>query len=360
MLTDSRGAGRFLAALIAATVWVGWLSSPVRATSLPGGWIEMRSEHFILVTDARPRKAKKVLGHLEQFRGLMSDALPVFADISAPPLRVFAARNLASFRVLAPNYGRTAGNVRVAGFFASEPGSEVIVLNELSGAADYGTIYHEYFHFLSSYANLELPPWLEEGLADYWGAGTELTSREAKVGKPLGMRLGFLDDGRKLLPLDAFFMADRTSPFYQAEKQAGLFYAQSWAMVHMMLLGDETGAMREQLGRYMVLTMRGVESLEAARATFGDLDVLQRKLRSYSRQPTFRYAKMPLPPETDPKSFKFRELSRGEAAALIAGHLMAVRPTKDAAALVEIALEEAPDLPMTSYALGLVERDRRR
>ncbi|MEO1366389.1 MAG: hypothetical protein AAFX50_04370, partial [Acidobacteriota bacterium] len=341
MWRDVRGAGLFAAAIALAALLMG---SPARATSLPKGWIEVRSEHFILVTDARPRQAKKVVSHLEQIRRLMSDALPLFADISAPPLRVFAARNTASFRILAPTKARVAGNVRIAGFFATAPGTKLIVLNELSGASGFGTIYHEYFHYLSSLAGLELPPWLEEGLADYWGSGTELTSRVAKVGKPISMRLSFLDDGRTLLPLEAFFTADRSSPYYQAEKQAGVFYAQSWALVHMMLLGDDEGVGREQLGRYMVLVMRGVDGFEAARAAFGDLDKLSARLRSYVRQLTFRYAKMELPPEPEPESLSIRKLDRGEVAALLVGHLIEVRPPEDASALLEIALGGAPDL----------------
>ena len=69
----------------------------------------------------------------------------------------------------------------------------------------YGTVYHEYFHYLVHSTRLEVPLWINEGLASYWGS-TRLTKKAAEVGRPDVARLDvfevqYLDDQLRHLGL---------------------------------------------------------------------------------------------------------------------------------------------------------------
>jgi len=53
-----------------------------------------------------------------------------------------------------------------------------------------------------------------------------------------------------LLPLDQLFAVNRESPEYRTKEQSRLFYAESWALTHMLLTHD-----RYRSGAYRFLTI---------------------------------------------------------------------------------------------------------
>ncbi|MDA8017059.1 MAG: DUF1570 domain-containing protein [Thermoanaerobaculia bacterium] len=284
-------------------IWIvvcfAFLATEASADSgeLPGRWVEVRSEHFIVVSNARPKEVRKVATHLEQIRQVLTQAMPHFANTSGPPLLVFAPANERTMGRLLPLVWAERDATRPAGLFADSVDEPYVVLRaDLVGGDDFGVVYHEYFHYLvAESGTAELPTWLSEGLADFWGGGSRLTRKEAQVGRAITFRLRPLAEGIPI-PLETLLTVDRSSEYYRNRYKAADFYVQSWALTHLMMIGDGTGELKKILGQYLNLISRGESSLEAAEEAFGDLDALERKLRAYVRRLTFSYFRLPVPP----------------------------------------------------------------
>jgi len=83
------------------------------------------------------------------------------------------------------------------------------------------------------------PPWFQEGFAECFSA-LEIEGRDKKLrlGRAIGEHVALLNE-RGFLPLEQLFAVTTESKEYNEEEKLGLFYAESWAFVHYMMLGPE-------------------------------------------------------------------------------------------------------------------------
>ena len=87
--------------------------------------------------------------------------------------------------------------------------------------------------------------WLNEGLAEFYSTFQMVGDREALLGRPVPGHLEQLNL-RTLLPLEDSANVRHDSPMYNEGDRRSLFYAQAWALTHMLLVGQPTG--RDKLG----------------------------------------------------------------------------------------------------------------
>ena len=67
------------------------------------------------------------------------------------------------------------------------------------------------------------------------------------------------------------------------------FSAQSWALVHLLMLGyDDVVAGQQALDRYWALVLQGTDSVAAFEQSIGEVDEFDRELRGYIRQVSFK------------------------------------------------------------------------
>ncbi len=334
-------------------VWGAWGIPVVRADGLPGNWVEVRTPHFVVVSNAGRHSAHDTAEHFEQIRQLFSQALPGRIAESGPPLTVFAVGSERTLKRLLPEYWERRGGTRPVGVFRStQTGTQVAVRADLLGNEDYGIVYHEYFHFLAHGTGVKMPVWLNEGLASYWGS-TRLTSKASEVGRPDISRLDRLRTGH-FLPLEELMAVDRSSPHYSRSDEAQLFYAQSWALTHYLMVGDLSGKGRDQLIDYLNRIAAGESTQEAGTRAFGDLKDLESRLRIYTRKLRFPYFEMAPPAPLSAEQVQIRELSRAAVTAMVALFRLESRQTKDVEEWVAFALEGAPDRVETQVAAGLL------
>jgi Protein of unknown function (DUF1570) len=274
----------------------------------PVAWVEVRSANFRVVSDAGEGDARRVAFELEKIRAVYQLVLGSETK-PADPVLVFASADSNGFEALLPAQWREEGGRRFAGLFVEAPLGDALLLRlDLRGDLRFRTVYHEYFHYLTSRNVARLPPWLNEGLADYWST-IDVRDTEILVGRPDYDYLALLK--RKApLPLETLFAAAHDSPHYRREETMTLFYAQSWALTHF-LQSDERR--RQKLAAYVSRLEEGADSLLASREVFGDLDALGDELRSYVRSRRFRGARF-TPPVVEEPSFQVRSLEASEEA----------------------------------------------
>ena len=72
---------------------------------------------------------------------------------------------------------------------------------------------------------------------------------------------------QELLPLTTLFSINTSSEHYNESEKTGVFYGQSWALVHYLMLGDR--GRQDQFKRFLSLIARGDSSAKAIEDAFG-------------------------------------------------------------------------------------------
>jgi tetratricopeptide (TPR) repeat protein len=162
----------------------------------------------------------------------------------------------------------------VAGFAHAGPDRRRILVQDDQGRTP-SVVQHEYVHSLFDLAWPDVPLWLNEGLAEYFSTFTA-DERRAVLGAPVFSHVEWLA-AHDLVPLDRLFAIDHDSPEYHEGDRRGTFYAESWALTHVLLSGSKDDIAR--LGRMVAACATG-ERFEAAFAReLGDPATLEARLR---------------------------------------------------------------------------------
>lgn len=326
-------------------------SSP--AADIAPDWVEVESPHFSVVSDAGLIPAQRVALHLERIRSVYQKALPYVRVDSNQPIVVFAVKDEDSLKALIPWFWEREERFRPAGFFRSHPDRHYVVFRvDVTAVEPYSVLNHELFHLVTEMNVPNLPIWLQEGLAGFWEM-TEIKGDRVTLGLPSDDYLRVLR-WNELMPLAALFDVKSTSPYYQESQKASLFYVQSWALAHYLMIGDETGEAKQQLVSYIQLLQSGVEDREAQRRAFGDLSELEKELESYTHRHTFDIVRMRIPSNASTGQLRVRGLSRAESAAVRGDFVVRGERFLEAKALFDEALSADPNLALAHLGVGFL------
>jgi len=133
-------------------------------------------------------------------------------------------------------YGPYRINEAATAFYLHGYGDDYIVMKSIS-AENYPVAVHEYTHLLLQHSGIEIPAWLNEGLAELYSTLKPI-GKEVAIGQVIPGRYYFLQQN-KWLPLETLLAVDHKSPYYNERNRANIFYAESWALVHMVMLSPE-------------------------------------------------------------------------------------------------------------------------
>jgi tetratricopeptide (TPR) repeat protein len=123
------------------------------------------------------------------------------------------------------------------------------------------------------------------------------------------------------LPIDQLITIDRTSPLYNTSEHSGIFYAESWALVHYLILSPDLRG-QELINKYLQALHTTDDPIDAANQTFGDLRKMSDKLDRYISGLTFPYESVPLQSKLSAKDFTVRTLSAAEGVLAQANFLL--------------------------------------
>lgn len=277
--------------LIAAFVFSGARFSAAKHDS----WIEVQTAHFVIVTNAGEQKGRSTATQFERIQAFFRQSLAIATQRPSPSVTIFVVTNADAMRRLLPEYFAdgffSPYHVHPAGVFFQHGGKYFAIVElDTQRSGYFETLYHEYYHALTLPIFPDLPVWLSEGLAEFYGR-TQITDEYAVVGEPDRDLLDLLKQNR-LIPLDVLFSVDRKSPYYNEAQRASVFYAESWLLTHYLMIGSPDS--HQLLVQYLKALAEGKTARESV-AAFGDLKKLQSALSSYALQRKFLSIKAPVP-----------------------------------------------------------------
>ena len=250
--------------------------------SAKDNWIRIQSKHFTVIGDANEGDLRKVTAKLEQFREALLIMFPKLRVDTPTSTTVIIFKSDDAFRPFKPRY---KGKIReqVGGYFLERPDGNYIVFanGERAGVDPYEIIFHEYEHSLVHQSLFRIPPWLDEGLAEFYSSfETSEKDQKATLGSPISRHVFYLRENT-ILPLKTLLTVDRSSPQYNESSKAGVFYAESWALIHYLVLGNNQKR-QAQLIKFIDLVQSDVPTEESFRQAFQvDYGKIEEELRGY-------------------------------------------------------------------------------
>src|SRR5258708_21412213 len=201
----------------------------IGANARPGtSWKLARSDHFEVYSDAGPDTARSALTCFEQIRAFVEQQ-PILPLANRPPVRVVGFRSLKQYQ---PYRLRSTSDA----YYVGTESRNYIVMGTL-GAGEFRTAAHEYAHAIVHASGLQLPPWLNEGLAEFFST-VRVRERGSNLGGDLPTRSQTLRS-HSWIPVSELLALPADSPQRDDPEQAALFYAESWALTEMLLLSPD-------------------------------------------------------------------------------------------------------------------------
>lgn len=226
------------------------------------------SDRYLIEGNLSQEEIDRLGASLDRFRGFLETALPLpRAAKDKARVWLFDSREeyLAFTDVLVNRLEHTLG--------VFIPSLNTLMFHAgLSEAQDQNVVFHEAFHQYLATATTTAPIWLNEGLAEYYGATVFGAGGEAGVGGILEGRLAMLrSHAAAKRPRVPFAKILTMAPAeYMSAPAAPLHYAQSWAMCHWFKQGAED-ATRALFDAYLRAILAGTPAQEAYRDTFAAL-----------------------------------------------------------------------------------------
>jgi len=333
-------------------------------------WLEIRADHLVVVGDVGERKAGDLIGALGRLQLLFASRggrVDPGKDVV-----VFAMRNEESVRQL---LGKRAEGGR-NGVYVSGPSRDVLAFAiDLDRRTPFRVALHEYAHLLNRLNHPRLPPWLDEGLAElystlradgdtvYWGRLAPIRVNRLRATRVdpsvivdsswmyyLG-RPGLPSHGRLApLPLEELLASTRRSDSYRRPEQAEMFYAQSAAFVHYLLLG--TGPFEDSLLADFLFRGGAGEAGLSIDEIIGDVAATEKAFRAHASRHSFRPRRERLAEEIRP--VRAVPLQAAEIAAYRADFLVRVGLIEEAKQVLERARAEGNPTSLAYEALGML------
>lgn len=277
-------------------------------------WLHLRSPHFELYTAGPDRAGRETLYRLEIMRAVffgffqMNERLPL-------ELTVFRFNRDRSYDAYRPD--SMGKKRRFGGLYINQPDRATVLLGpQDDDEAARHVVNHEFIHHLLHVTEEDPPLWFNEGVADLL-ATLELKRDKVIMGRPRASHVVHLRY-ETLMPLEQLFGVHHGSHVYTSGEHTGLFYAQSWCLLHYLAFGD-SGIPNDRAKLFLKLAQQpsAYENPEIMPALVADLlgmsyaDLLER-LRRYVVTGRYGMRGLPAPEVPARETYTMRKVSAEE------------------------------------------------
>jgi Flp pilus assembly protein TadD len=302
-------------------------------------WTRITSPNFELFTTAGEKKGREAVLYFEQVRSFFLRASGG-RSTSGLPVRIVAFRSEKEFKPYRP-----AGFA--AAYYLGGHDRDYIVMQSIRREFYPGAV-HEYVHLLVKHSGTELAVWLNEGLAELYSTLTPVAGK-VRIGDILPGPFQLLRRS-KLLDVEILTAVDRDSPHYNERDRAGLFYAQSWALTHMLNLSE---AYRPKFSQFLKILASGAPASSAFQQVYGkSMQDVQKDLAAYIDGDRFYAGVVSVKFEKAAEKPEVRAATSLESGMALANLLAAAKKEDQAKQMYESLAQENPDSREVEEALG--------
>jgi tetratricopeptide (TPR) repeat protein len=218
-------------------------------------WIKISAPHFELDTQLDREQALHALQIFEQTQAFFLQA-GFGGSLAGESIKILDLGADAEYRRYLIKPGAYA-------MYQRGRRGDYIVISSLNPRHSQVAV-HEYTHFVVEHAGLKLPIWLNEGLAELYST-MEPRGGECLIGTPEPARLLTLATRRRL-PLETLLAVDESSPYYNDPDKMQIFYAESWALVHMLAVSENYSS---RFNKFLSVVSSGQPAREALAEIYG-------------------------------------------------------------------------------------------
>jgi hypothetical protein len=240
-------------------------------------WICVTTPHFEMYTTSSEKQAVRTLQVLEQVRYFFLQR-SVSKQAPSSRVRIIAFSSEKDYKPYRPNAGTFA-------YYLQSRERDYIVMQDIE-PDHHQAAMHEYTHLIVQHTKMQLPVWLNEGMAELYSS-LEPHGQGAMVGRPSAARAGTLAK-QKWMDWNVLLAVDHDSPFYNESEKMSIFYAQSWALTHMLFLSP---AYSSGFSQFLLTVANGSPTPEALRKVYGKtVPEVGRDVVEYVRQSSMEAA----------------------------------------------------------------------
>lgn len=233
--------------------------------------------HFEMYTTNSEKQAARALQVFEQVRYFFLEGGKV-KPAADTTVRIIAFSSERDYKPYRPSAGAFA-------YYLQSRERDYIVMQDIQ-PDHHATAVHEYTHLIMQHRNLQLPIWLNEGLAELYSS-LEPRGKQAMVGRPEASRAYTLSTA-KWIDWDVLFAVDYKSPYYSESEKMSIFYAQSWVLTHMLELSP---GYRDRFFDFVSAIAKGASTPDAFQTVYGkSIAEVAKDVSSYVRQTAFQAA----------------------------------------------------------------------
>ncbi len=310
-------------------------------------WIRLTTPHFELYTSAGEKKGREAILYFEQVRSFFLAASPS-KRVPDFPVRIIAFRGEKQFKPYRVNDFSAA-------YYTGSHERDYIVMGDIA-PDHYPIAIHEYTHLIINHTGLKLPLWMDEGWADLYSSLLPM-GKKALVGSLLPGRVQTMLNST-WIPLDALSSVNHDSPLYNERQKAGVFYAQSWALLHMLYLGKRYSP---NFPKFVQSMSTGMSMADACDKALGvPIAAVEKDLHQYLTSNQLLGALFDVKIEKSAEEAAVSEPSDFETGMMLADlSAMIHKPDQARGAYSQLA-KEYPDRPEVEESLGYLawqERD---
>lgn len=302
-----------------------------RSANAADTWTYAASDHFEVYTTAGAKQARDALAYFERVHAFFSDFLHLTPK-QARPTRVVLFSGDRDYKPYRLN------EVAIA-YYRPGPDRDYIVMKSFDPEG-YPTVVHEYAHLIVRHSGQSYPIWLNEGLAEFFSTLSPLGGKMTIGRVPLGRLQELTRSG--LLPLTRLLAVTHDSPEYNTSNHAGIFYAESWALTHMLWMQD---GYRGKVQPFLDAMAHGSTAEAAFQSIYGrTMAQVANDLSGYVKSTTFRFFTSNYRDPKPASAYDVRPVPAFEARLMTATLLAEGGETETAARQALSALEtEQPD-----------------
>jgi len=226
-------------------------------------WHSATTRHFTLIGGAPESDLASEAARLEAFRAAFVRLYPQLKIESGKPTVAVLFKDAAAFESVLPKRADGGMDSGVTGYFLASESQNYIALALDQKRPARSPIIHEFIHLMldANFGTASLPPWLNEGLAEYFDAMRSADDAALLIG---GEDRGHLQLLRRvgLIPVSELVAIDANGLRSMSVDRRRQFYSESWLLVRQLIADGKLKV--EDLSQVLEKLKPGGDPLSAA------------------------------------------------------------------------------------------------